>query len=313
MSTTLKEKEESTINTQSSPQTAAASPASTQTAPASAAGSGNTTYAGSAASTGEAPGAYSGLQQKLESAAADLENWDDFSYDINGDALYRQYRDIFERQGKTAMMDTMAQTSALTGGYANSYAQSAGQQAYGQSLSQLSAQVPELYELAYRRHQDEWQKRLDRYNLYSGLEQQQYQRQQENYGRLYNAIVSGGYSPSDAQLAAVGMSRGEADALRLGWAKADPDSAYRGGFIGRDEYYLLTGRQNGGVGYSSALPEGYSPPASVTQQLDAVKKRLSATSDSETARRDVQAYLNYAVANGRLDVNGYNYILSRLG
>lgn len=188
-----------------------------------------------------ANGLYSGLQQKLEGAAAALENWDDFSYDINGDALYRQYRDIFEKQGRLAMLDSSAQANAMSGGYSNSYAQSVGQQTYQQNLSRLNDKIPELYELAYRRHRDEWQNRLDRYNLYSGQEEQQHKRRQESYDRLYNIISASGYIPTAQQLAEAGMSRGEADALRLGWAKADPDSAYRGSYINRDEYYQLTG------------------------------------------------------------------------
>ena len=37
--------------------------------------------------------------------------------DLNGDALYNQYRDQFMRQGKLAAADTVGQVSALTGGY----------------------------------------------------------------------------------------------------------------------------------------------------------------------------------------------------
>lgn len=59
-----------------------------------------------------------------------LQNQEKFSYDLNGDALYQQYKDQYTTQGKLAMMDTMGQAAALTGGYGNSYAQGVGQQAY---------------------------------------------------------------------------------------------------------------------------------------------------------------------------------------
>ena len=45
-----------------------------------------------------------------------------FSYDLNADALYRQYRDQYIRQGRRAMEDTMGAAAGLTGGYGNSYA-----------------------------------------------------------------------------------------------------------------------------------------------------------------------------------------------
>ena len=53
-----------------------------------------------------------------------------FTYDMNEDMLYQQYKDSYTRQGKLAMQDTMGQAAALTGGYGNSYATTAGQQTY---------------------------------------------------------------------------------------------------------------------------------------------------------------------------------------
>jgi len=58
-----------------------------------------------------------------------------FAYDLNGDALWQQYKDQYTTQGKMAMMDTMGQAAALTGGYGSSYSQAAGQQAYQGSCS----------------------------------------------------------------------------------------------------------------------------------------------------------------------------------
>ena len=80
---------------------------------------------------------------------------DKFSYDLNGDALYQQYKDKYIQQGKLAMQDTMGQASAMTGGYGSSYAQSVGQQAYQNSLDNLNDIVPELYQMAYDRYNQE--------------------------------------------------------------------------------------------------------------------------------------------------------------
>ena len=94
-------------------------------------------------------------------------NRDKFSYDINGDALYQQYKDKYIQQGKMAMADTMGQAAAMTGGYGNSYAASVGNQAYQASLQQLNDVIPELYQMAYDRYNQEGQDLLNQYSLLS--------------------------------------------------------------------------------------------------------------------------------------------------
>ena len=94
-------------------------------------------------------------------------NRNKFSYDINGDALYQQYKDKYIQQGKMAMADTMGQAAAMTGGYGNSYAASVGNQAYQASLQQLNDVIPELYQMAYDRYNQEGQDLLNRYSLLS--------------------------------------------------------------------------------------------------------------------------------------------------
>ena len=69
-----------------------------------------------------------GNQQALDDILNRLMNGEKFSYDVNGDALYQQYKDQFINQGQLAMQDAMGQAAAMTGGYGNSYAQSVGQQ-----------------------------------------------------------------------------------------------------------------------------------------------------------------------------------------
>ena len=53
-----------------------------------------------------------------------------FSYDADKDKLFSQYKNSYEKSGRTAMRDTMGNAASLTGGYGNSYAVTAGQQAY---------------------------------------------------------------------------------------------------------------------------------------------------------------------------------------
>ncbi|MGN1369406.1 MAG: hypothetical protein ACI4WX_11085 [Aristaeellaceae bacterium] len=88
-----------------------------------------------------------------------------FSYDINGDMLYRQMADQYTQMGKKAMQDTMGQAAALTGGYGNSYAQQVGNQAYQQYLASLNEQVPALYQQAYNVWQGEQDRLMQLYQL----------------------------------------------------------------------------------------------------------------------------------------------------
>ena len=95
-------------------------------------------------------------------------NREQFSYDLNGDALYQQYKDQYQNLGRQAMMDTMGNATALTGGYGSSYASTAGNQAYQQYLGQLNDIVPELYQMAYDRYNQEGNDLMNRYNLAYG-------------------------------------------------------------------------------------------------------------------------------------------------
>ena len=128
------------------------------------------------------PGAYqSQWQNSLNEAMNKILNREKFSYDLNGDALYNQYKDRYIQQGKQAMQDTMGSASALTGGYGNSWAQSAGQQAYHGYLQGLNDKVPELYQMALDKYNMEGQDLLNQYGLLSDREGQ-------DYGRYRDAL-----------------------------------------------------------------------------------------------------------------------------
>lgn len=200
------------------------------------------------------------FDQQVQDLYDQIVNQKDFTYDLNGDALWQQYKDQYTTQGKLAMMDTMGQAAALTGGYGSSYAQSAGQQAYQGYLQQLNEVVPELYQLALDRYNNEQamlkdkfsvaaQMQADEYEKYQDAlsqhnidldraqsaadtaydrgnsawlteeqlraqdEETQYSRQQDNYDKLANLISSTGYTPSQSELEAAGMSAAQATAL----------------------------------------------------------------------------------------------------
>lgn len=104
----------------------------------------------------------------------DLGNRKPFSYDMNKDPLYQQYRDQYIREGRKGMEDTMAQTAAMTGGYGSTYGAVAAQQGYDQYLSRLNDRVPELEQLAYGKYRDEWNDMYNRLGAYQGEENRLY-------------------------------------------------------------------------------------------------------------------------------------------
>ena len=123
------------------------------------------------------PGDYtSSWQSQLNDILQQINNRKEFSYDLNADALYQQYKDQYMLQGQKAMMDTMGQAAAMTGGYGNSYAQSVGQQAYQGYLQQLNDRVPELYQLALDQYNREEDALYDQASIMASMEEQDYGR-----------------------------------------------------------------------------------------------------------------------------------------
>ena len=123
------------------------------------------------------PGEYqSQWKDQLNATIKQILNRDKFSYDLNADALYQQYKNQYVQQGKMAMMDTMGQAQSMTGGYGNSYAQSAGQQAYQAYLQQLNEIVPELYGLALDQYNQEGQNLLNQFAILGEQEDKDYGR-----------------------------------------------------------------------------------------------------------------------------------------
>ena len=123
------------------------------------------------------PGEYqSAWQTQLNETLQKILNREKFSYDLNGDALYQQYKDQYTTQGKMAMMDTMGQAQAMTGGYGNSYAQTAGQQTYQSYLQNLNDKIPELYQLALDQYNSEGTDMYNQASLMAQMEDQDYSR-----------------------------------------------------------------------------------------------------------------------------------------
>ena len=242
-------------------------------------------------------------------------NRGEFSYDVNKDKLYQQYRDLYAQMGRGAMEDTMGQAAALTGGYGSTYSQNAGQQAYNAYLQKLNEVVPELYNAAYNRYNQEGQDLMNLYSMarsnadsayerdynqwYNRLqlersdedttynrqqaeenrrltqEETDYERKQNAWSRLSSLITTTGYQPSNEELAAAGMSANEAAYLRQYYQQQKAAASNKSGGSGG-------GSRRSGSGVS---------PTHATQTDTEVRKNSAAASRLTGGAEDI-SYLN---------------------
>lgn len=117
----------------------------------------------------------------LDKAQNDYLSQKDFSYDIQTDPLYLQYKNVYEKQGKKAREDSMGSAAALTGGYGSSYAQTVGNTAYNEQMEKLNDVIPELYSIAYSRYEDELGRIEDRLSYLSNKDKTEYSRYLDDY------------------------------------------------------------------------------------------------------------------------------------
>ena len=220
-----------------------------------------------------------------------------FQYDPSKDPMYNIYRDRYVQNARLGMRDTMAQAAALTGGYGSSYAQGVGQQRYDETMRGLTDKIPELYEAAYARYQDEGDRLLRQYSLlgeqadrdYSQyrdalgdfqterawLAQQDetaYGRSQDAYTRLYALMANTGYQPTQEDLEAAGMTQEQADAV---WK----------------EFYRANGIPIPGT--APATPQVIYVPqgGGIDPDIEKLAKQIAA-SNPETAYQKLQNWLN---------------------
>jgi hypothetical protein len=107
--------------------------------------------------------------EQMDDVVKRILNRDKFEFDLNGDALYNQYKDAYVQQAKMAKEDAIGKASAMTGGYGNSYAQSVGQQMYQNEMNNLNDMAPELYQMALDRYNQEGQNLFDQYSVLQPL------------------------------------------------------------------------------------------------------------------------------------------------
>lgn len=206
---------------------------------------------------------YSGqYDQQIQDIYQQIVNRKKFSYDAASDPLFQQYKQQYVQQGQQAMRDTMGQAAALTGGYGSSYGQAAGQQQYDAYLQRLGEVLPETYSMALNQYNAEGDALTNQYAMLNDMaatdynryrdqlgdwqygetlrrqdEETAYGRQQDAYNKLLYLINNTGYSPTDDELTAAGLTRDQADKLLYMWqlqnAGASGSGSGGGGGSGR--------------------------------------------------------------------------------
>ena len=146
------------------------------------------------------PGRYSakydtsGLEKRLNGFLDEIDNYEEFKYDLNADMLYKNAVDNALMQGQLAMQDTTAQAAALSGGYGNSYAATVGNQAYQNYLTQVNNNIPAFQQMALNTWQTGLDQLMNQYNAgtqqlnnYLALEAQNFAQWQANENLAFSA------------------------------------------------------------------------------------------------------------------------------
>ena len=235
-------------------------------------------------------------QDSVNSYINQIQNRKPFEYNVNEDALYNQYVDQYQQQGKMAMMDTMGQAAALTGGYGNSYAQSVGQQAYHGYLNQLNDVVPQLYSMALDRYMNEGNQLYDQLNLMQQQDDIDYGRyrdqladQDDAYNKLVSLMTGYGYKPTEDEMAAAGMSDAHMRAI-LGLDKQKSSGRSSGGS------YVASGNDSidlDGIGLDGGTEDDESAFSRVTR--NALSGR-----DAGASAADVERYVEAKRQQGEI-------------
>ena len=124
----------------------------------------------------------------LKNVKENIKNYDNFSYDVNSDALYQQLVNQYVQQGKMASADVMGKAAGMTGGYENSYANTVGNQVYQSYIQQLNNEVPALYESALNQHNMKKQALYDEYALLMNEYDREYDLYADEYNRLLKSL-----------------------------------------------------------------------------------------------------------------------------
>ena len=261
-------------------------------------------------------------QNYIDGVINDITNREAFSYDMNADPLYQQYKDQYTRQGQLAMEDTIGQAAAMTGGYGNSYAQGVGQQAYQGYMQQLNDKGLEMYQMALDRYNQEGQDLYNQYGLFADRENQDYGRyvndRNFNYQKERDKVADSqwdktfGYQQerdkvADSQWdAEFNEAKRQFDLQHSGSSNGGSGGGYSGGYdthgFTKDE--IMEIQRSAGIAVDgiwgpdteNAYNSGYRPGGDLITQVAGYLETIPFSDDPESADfQTAYAYLNELV------------------
>lgn len=115
-------------------------------------------------------------EQQVQDITNSILNREDFSYNMNADALYEMYKDQYMQQGQFDMRNAMGESAGNTGGYVSSAGITAGNSAYQANLTELNNKVPELYQKALDKYNNEGNDLYNQFGLLNTLQHFEYQK-----------------------------------------------------------------------------------------------------------------------------------------
>lgn len=118
---------------------------------------------------------------QIKDLMGQIQNREDFEYDVDSDTLFQQALASAMSSGKTAMQDTIGQASALTGGYGSTYATSAGNQAYNAYIQDAYNNLPEYYQMALEAYQMEGEEMYNQLAMLNNADATEYQRMYDSW------------------------------------------------------------------------------------------------------------------------------------
>ena len=108
-----------------------------------------------------------------------------FTYDFNADPLYKNYKEMYSRQGKEAGLSAQATAAGNTGGYGNSYGVTSATEANLAAMEDLSDRIPELYKAAQTQYQNELNNNYNKLQALTTEESRLYSQYRDLIGDYY--------------------------------------------------------------------------------------------------------------------------------
>lgn len=110
-----------------------------------------------------------------------------FEWSPETDPMVKYYEDAYRREGERAMKDTLGAVAATTGGIPSSYATAAAAQQRNYYAQQMTDKYPELYQQAFDRFMQEYDREYQMLDAYMRLDDTDYNRWSDQQERDRNA------------------------------------------------------------------------------------------------------------------------------